>query len=51
MKEFGLSPDRVESIFRRGLAWVVPNLALGTLVIVPVWLVAYILRPPGQSRE
>jgi len=51
VKEFGLSPERVQSIVRRGLAWLLPNIALGALVIVPVWLLAYILRPPGQSRE
>jgi putative exporter of polyketide antibiotics len=51
MKEFGLSSERVESVFRRGVAWLLPNIALGALVIVPVWLIAYILRPPGATRE
>jgi hypothetical protein len=30
---------------------VVPNMALGSLIIVPVWFLAYILRPPGPSQE
>jgi hypothetical protein len=51
MKEFGVSADRVESLFRRGIAWVVPNIALGSLIIIPVWFLAYILRPPGQTGE
>jgi putative exporter of polyketide antibiotics len=50
-KEFGLSPQRIESVFRRGLAWLLPNIMLGALIIVPVWLLVFILRPPGQSRE
>jgi hypothetical protein len=50
-KEFGLSSERIESVVRHGIAWLLPNLALGALVIVPVWLLAYILRPPGQRRE
>jgi hypothetical protein len=49
--EAGISPERIESVFRRGIAWVVPNIALGSLVIVPVWFLAYIFRPPGQTRE
>jgi putative exporter of polyketide antibiotics len=48
MNEFGVSADRVEALFRRGVAWVVPNIAL---IIVPVWFLAYILRPPGQAGE
>lgn len=49
--EAGMPPERVAALFRRGLAWVVPNIALGSLVIVPVWFLAYILRPPGHSGE
>ena len=51
MNEFGISAERVESLFRRGVAWVVPNIALGSLIIVPVWFLAYILRPPGQAGD
>ena len=34
-----------------GLAWALPNVLLGALIIVPIWFVAYLFRPPGQSRE
>jgi hypothetical protein len=51
MKEAGVSPEHLEALFRRGIAWVVPSMALGSLIIVPVWFLAYILRPPGPSRE
>jgi putative exporter of polyketide antibiotics len=51
MKEAGVSPERLESLFRLGIAWVVPNMALGSLIIVPVWFLAFILRPPGPSQE
>jgi putative exporter of polyketide antibiotics len=51
MKEAGLSPERIEAMFRKGIAWVLPNIALGSLIIVPVWFLAYILRPPGSTRE
>jgi putative exporter of polyketide antibiotics len=51
MREAGVSPERIEASFRRGIAWVVPNIMLGSLIIVPVWFLAYILRPPGPSQE
>jgi hypothetical protein len=51
MTETGLSPSRIEAILSRAFAWIWPNIALGALVIVPVWFVAAILRPPGPSRE
>jgi hypothetical protein len=28
-----------------------PNVMLGALVIVPVWLLVYLLRPPGPSSQ
>jgi hypothetical protein len=51
MKEFGLSADRVGDYARQGFAWAWPNLLLGAMVIVPVWFVVYLLRPPGQSSS
>lgn len=50
-RDFGVSVAQVETTIRRNFAWILPNLALGALVIVPIWLLAYILRPPGPSRE
>jgi hypothetical protein len=51
MKGFGLSSDRVLDWGRRGVAWVLPNLVLGALVIIPVWFLAFLFRPPGPSSS
>ena len=51
MREFGLSLERIEELARRGIAWAAPNLLLGSLVILPVWFVVYLFRPPGRSSE
>jgi Family of unknown function (DUF6460) len=51
IKTAGLSPDRIEDLARQGVVWVLPNLLLGALVIVPVWFVLYLFRPPGESRD
>jgi len=51
MKEFGLSAERIEDYARKGFAWALPNVLLGALVIVPIWFLLYLFRPPGQSRS
>jgi hypothetical protein len=51
IREFGLTTERVEDIARRSLAWALPNVLLGALVILPVWFLIYLFRPPGRSGE
>jgi hypothetical protein len=47
----GLSRERIEDLARQGVAWALPNMLLGAMVIVPVWFVLYLFRPPGESRD
>jgi hypothetical protein len=51
VREFGLSYERLEDWARRGLSWAMPNLMLGAIVIVPVWFLFYLFRPPGSSQH
>jgi len=51
VKEFGLSFERIQEIARRGIAWARPNVLLGAMVILPVWFLLYLFRPPGISSE
>lgn len=51
MREFGLSADRIEDYAQRGFAWAWPNVLLGSLVIVPIWFLVYLFRPPGRSSS
>lgn len=44
--ELGLTPENVMHAFEAGMTWAVPHLILGSMVIVPVWLVVYLFRPP-----
>ena len=46
-----LTAERVEENARRGFAWAWPNALLGSLVIVPIWVLILLFRPPGQSRS
>ncbi|MCX7312388.1 MAG: DUF6460 domain-containing protein [Alphaproteobacteria bacterium] len=49
--EFGLSYERVADMARRGVSWAAPNLLVGAMVILPVWLLLYLFRPPGGSSQ
>ena len=51
IQEVGLSPDRIETYVRQGVAWAWPNVLLGSLVIVPIWFVVFLFRPPGKSSS
>lgn len=51
MKEAGLSPERIGEMARKGIDWALPNMLLGAIIIIPLWLFAFILRPPGRSSE
>jgi hypothetical protein len=51
MQQVGLSRDRVEELARQALNWALPNMLLGSLIIVPVWFLLYLFRPPGRSSD
>jgi hypothetical protein len=51
MHEFGLSSERLEELARRGFAWAWPNVLLGSIVIIPIWFVVFLFRPPGKSSS
>jgi Family of unknown function (DUF6460) len=51
IKTAGLSPERLEDLARDGISWALPNLLLGSLVIIPIWFVIFLLRPPGESPD
>ena len=48
---FGLTPDRALELAQQGMTWALPNLTLGALVIMPVWFVIYLFRPPRARSD
>lgn len=44
--ELGMTPENVMAKLEQGIQWALPNIVLGSMVIVPVWLVVYLFRPP-----
>jgi hypothetical protein len=51
LKDFGITPERLAEMMRQGFAWALPNLLLGSLIIVPIWLLVFLFRPPGARSE
>jgi len=51
LKDFGVTPERIIDLLRQGFTWALPNLLLGSLIIVPAWLVVFLFRPPGARSE
>jgi hypothetical protein len=51
MRESGLSQDRVADLARRGFEWALPNLVLGSMVIVPIWFLVFLFRPPRPRSD
>jgi hypothetical protein len=49
VRQFGLSQDRIMDLARQGFTWALPNLMLGSLIIVPVWFLIYLFRPPSSE--
>jgi hypothetical protein len=46
LSDLGLTPEEVLGQMERGVTWALPNIVLGSMVIVPIWFVIYLLRPP-----
>ncbi|MFZ1772850.1 MAG: hypothetical protein WAT78_02705 [Rhizobiaceae bacterium] len=46
LREIGLTPETIMAFLERGAVWAIPNLVLGLMVVLPIWFVVSILRPP-----
>lgn len=45
----GLSPVQLWIYLLDFWDWAVPNMILGAFIVVPVWLVIYLIQPPRSS--
>jgi len=50
LKEIGFTPSNVEGIVREGIAWAWPHFMLGALILIPLWLVIFLLKPPRIGK-
>lgn len=46
LAEFGATPAEIGTLIARGWELALPNLILGAVVMVPLWLILFMMRPP-----
>jgi len=44
----GLTPEFVRRTVEASLIWALPRLELGAIIVVPVFILAYLFRPPTE---
>lgn len=50
LSRIGFTPANVEGFVRDGIAWAWPHFMLGALILIPVWLVIFLLKPPRIGK-
>ncbi|UJW76149.1 hypothetical protein IM739_06600 [Rhizobium sp. SL42] len=43
---FGVTPDEIHAAMIAGFGWAAPRMLLGAMIVLPLWLITYILLPP-----
>lgn len=46
LAEIGLTPEDIWTYLQIAVDWAIPNIILGSLIVVPIWIVIYLFRPP-----
>jgi hypothetical protein len=46
LQKVGMTPEHILEIVQTAIGWALPNMVLGSMIIVPLWCIAYMLRPP-----
>lgn len=47
----GLTPEQAWDYLSRFTQWAIPNIILGTIVILPLWFLAYLFIPPRGGYD
>lgn len=50
LEKVGVTPQAALELAQRSMMWALPNMVLGSMIIVPAWVVIYLLRPPGERK-
>lgn len=51
LASIGLTPLEAWEYVARFIAWAIPNVMLGAIVILPLWFFAYLFAPPRAHDE
>ncbi len=50
LTDMGLTPDKMRLVLSDAVDWALPHFMLGAMVIVPIWLVLFLLKPPSINK-
>lgn len=50
LADIGLTPTHIMQVFHEGLAWALPHFILGAVVLIPIWLIIFLLKPPRLGK-
>ncbi|PKQ06296.1 MAG: hypothetical protein CVT72_07020 [Alphaproteobacteria bacterium HGW-Alphaproteobacteria-11] len=47
LQDVGFTPEAVIAFVRDGIGWALPHFLLGAMVLIPIWLIIFLLKPPS----
>lgn len=50
LADLGVTPEQMRLLLSGAVDWALPHFILGAMVIVPIWLVLFLLKPPGFGK-
>ncbi|WP_438750124.1 DUF6460 domain-containing protein [Pararhizobium sp. O133] len=51
LQQAGLTPDILWSYLVRFSNWALPNILLGSMIVLPIWLLTYVFLPPRERER
>jgi hypothetical protein len=48
--DVGFTPQHIMALLREGIDWALPHFLLGAMVLIPIWVVIFLLKPPGFGK-
>jgi hypothetical protein len=50
LTDMGVTPDKMRIVLSDAVDWALPHFMLGAMVIIPIWLVLFLLKPPSINK-
>jgi hypothetical protein len=51
LQQAGLTPEIVWTYLLGLTGWALPNILLGSMIVLPVWLLTYVFLPPRERER
>ena len=49
LARFGMTPDQFVDLLQHWIGWAIPKIGLGAFIVIPIWLLLSVIRPPKSS--